>query len=230
LKLGAILTDSFNYTKLLFNDIGRLLMLMIFSVIPVVNLIVLGYLGNVMKQPKDSKQLPQLDNYVELLIQGLKMGIVTVIYMIIPLVIAMSTYDIFGFFSFMPDIRGNAAFLLIITGLLLALFISIILAMALVNMARHDYNFNEAFAVGALLERIKEIGWVKCILGVIVIGIGIGIITYLVQVIFGSSSLLRFIIMALLTPFFGVFIARSASLAYMEEAPAQETAAPTEQT
>ena len=87
MKLEVNLTDSFNYTKLLFNDLGRLLLLIILDIIPIVNFIVVGYLSNVIKQPKDSNKLPPLKNYFDLWVQGLLVVVASVIFMIIPIIL-----------------------------------------------------------------------------------------------------------------------------------------------
>jgi hypothetical protein len=227
--------DSLNYTKLLFNDLKRLITLMILAVIPVINFAFLGYLGNIMKQPKDSKQLPKIGDYPELWIQGLKMGIVSIVYMIVPLCIIMMGYDIFGIFSFI-NIRGSAATVVMLVGALIMLGVSIILAMALVKLVKHGNNINEAFVFGELMERVKKVGWVPCILGAFVIALTTGIIFYILNValsrlaggvIFSVPALA--VTALLLLPILGTFIARSATLTYLEGEPAQETAPPTEQ-
>jgi len=236
LKLGANFIESFNYTKLLFKDLKQLIMLMILSVIPVVNFVFLGYLGNIMKQSKEAKELPKIDNYVELGIQGLKMGIVSIVYMIIPLCIIMSGYDIFGIFRFI-DLRGTAATAVMLVGALIMLVVSIVLAMALVKMVKHDNNINEAWAFGDILEHVKKVGWITCIVGVIAIALTTGIISYILYALaakIGDGVMFSIpgtvIIALLLLPSFGTFTARSATLTYLEGAPAQETATPTEQT
>lgn len=228
MKLDVNLTDSINYTKLLFNDLGRLLILAILDIIPIVNLVVLGYLGNVIKQPKDSNQLPPLTNYFDLWIQGLKIVVASVIFMIIPIVLI-------GPFAFLlvlswvsvpilPTVSGFLAVLLLIVGVLLAFFLSIILAMAIVNMIKKD-RFSKAFAFGEILDLIGKIGWGTYILWLIVIFICSMIVAGI-----GGIPVIGWILSLLIAPVFGVFVARSASLTYLEEAPTQETATPTEQT
>jgi hypothetical protein len=235
LKLSANLSESFDYTKLLFKDIQHWIMLIIFSAIPVVNLVFLGYLGDIMKRPKNSKELPKLDNYEGLLIQGLKMGIVSIVYMIVPLCIMMMGYDIFNIFSFI-DLRGRAATAVMLVGALIMLGVSIILAMALVKLVKEGNNINEAFAFGEPIERVKKVGWVPCVLGAFLIAFTTGIIVYILNVVFSRiADGVLFSVPALavtailLLPIFGIFVARSATLTYLEGEPTQETAPPTEQ-
>ena len=81
MQLEKNLTDSINYTRLLFTNVGRLLLLIILDLIPIVNLIVLGYMSRVIKEPQDSKELPPLEGYLGLWIQGLKIAVAVIIYM-----------------------------------------------------------------------------------------------------------------------------------------------------
>lgn len=216
MKLNITITDSIDYAKLLLTDFGQLLLLVILSIIPVVNLIVVGYMGNIIKQPIDSKQLPSLDNYAELWTQGLKIGIAAIIYMIIPLVLVLPFFDVWGVLSFMPDIRGSNALLMQLTGALAAFLIAIIGVIAIVNMIKHD-NFSKAFAFSEVFERIKRIGWVDYIQWILVIFVCIAIISAI-----GRIFLIFWFIALLIAPIFGVFIARSASLIYSEGTTTQE--------
>lgn len=226
------MTDSFNYTKLLFNDLGQLLLLIILDVIPIVNLIVVGYLVKVIKQPKDSNQLPPLTNYVDLWIQGLKIVIAAVIFMIIPILLLIPAGSLFflsglGF----PIITGVSTILaigLLLVGLVLAFFLSIILAMGLVNMIKHD-DFSKAFAFSEIMETIQKIGWNDYILWLA----AVFICAVIVASIGSIQGIVAWLLATAIAPIFGVFIARSAALTYMEatespQPPASDTIMPTD--
>lgn len=227
MKLDVNLTNAINYTRLLFNDLGRLLILAILDIIPIVNLVVLGYLGKVIKQPSDSKQLPPLENYFDLFIQGLKILAAAIIFMIIPIILIGPTIILLVLswisIPFLPIVGGFLAVVLLIVGVLLAFFLSIILAMAIVNMVKHD-SFGKAFAFGEILNLIGKIGWGTYILWLLVIFVCSMIVAGI-----GGIPIIGWLLSLLIAPVFGVFAARSASLTYSEEAP-QETATPTEQT
>ena len=126
------------------------------------NLVVLGYLGNVIKEPKDSNQLPPLTNYFDLWVQGLKLIVASVIFMIIPIVLIgpFVALLVISWVSvpFLTTVSGFLAILMLIVGVLLAFFLSIILAMAIVNMVKHD-SLSKAFAFGEIMELIGKIGW-----------------------------------------------------------------------
>lgn len=233
LKLDANLRDSFDYAKMLFSDTGRLLVLIILAIIPIVNFIVFGYLGNVMKDAKESKQLPPLENYGELWIQGLKIICAMVILMIIPLALMASALvqivltQLALAESYISPIGGILSIGLFYIGLLLAFFIGLIMAMAIVHMVNKD-DFGKIFAFNDILAIIKKNGWGTYILWLIVLALISGIVT----VILFNIPVVGWILELALTPALGIFIVRSAALVYLEgtATETQETVAPAEQT
>ncbi len=97
MNLEEVFNESFNYTqRFIKDDFGRYIILAVLSVIPVLNLTVLGYGCKVVKETSPSP--PKLENFVDLWIQGLKVVVVTVIYMLIPIIlITLSFYSIHQF-------------------------------------------------------------------------------------------------------------------------------------
>jgi hypothetical protein len=223
LKLDVNLTESIDYTKMLFDDLGRLLILVILDIIPIVNFVVLGYLGNVIKEPRDSKQLPPLDNYFELWIQGLKIFVASIIFMIIPLIltipfiflVALSWISI----PFLATVGWILAIPLLLVGVLLAFFLAIILVMAIVNMLKKD-SFSKAFAFGEIFDVIGKVGWGTYILWLLII-----FICSIIVAGIGGIPLIGWILSLLIAPIFGVFVAYSASLVYSEATATEETEA-----
>jgi hypothetical protein len=223
MKLEVNLTDSFNYTKLLFNDLGRLLLLVILDIIPIVNFIVVGYLANVIKQPKDSNELPPLENYFDLWVQGLLVVVASVIFMIIPIILVVPfafVYVVSSWIQFpvLSTIGGFLAIILFLVGVVLAFFLAILLAMAIINMVKHD-SFGKAFAFGEIMEIIGKIGWGNYIVWLVII-----FICAIVVSAIGSIPLIGWLLSALLAPIFGVFVTRSATLTYMEATPEEPPA------
>ena len=214
MKLDENLTDSINYTKIIFADLGRLLILIILSIIPIVNLIVAGYVSRVIKEPPDSKELPPLENYLGLWVQGLKIVVVAIVYMIIPLILIVPFAFLTGLawmaFPGAPLVGWFVAIPMLIIGLLLAFFLAIILAMAIVHMVKKD-SFGKAFAIGEILGIIGRIGWGTYILWLIVL-----FVCAIVVGAIGSIPAIGWILALIIGPIFGVFSARSASLTYLE--------------
>ena len=228
MKLDENLSKAINYTTMLFSDLGRLLILIILDIIPIVNFVVVGYIGNVIKQPKDSNELPPLENYFDLWVQGLKIIVASFIFMIIPmllivpfaLLIALSWLS----FSFLTSIGWFLAFLLMLVGVLLAFFLAILLSMAIVNMLRKD-SFGEAFAFGEIFNIIGKVGWGTYILWLIVIFVCSAIVAGI-----SGIPVVGWLFSLIIAPVFGVFVGRSASLVYMEATEPEEPATPTEET
>lgn len=214
MKLDKNLTDSINYMQILFTDLGGLLILIVLGIIPIVNLIVAGYLSKVMKKPSDSKELPPLENYLDLWVQGLKILVVIIIYMIVPIILVVPfvllTVLAWTAFPGLPVVGWLLAIPMLIIGLILAFFFAIVLAMAIVNMVRKD-SFGKAFAIGEILGVIGRVGWGTYILWLIVM-----FVCALIVGGIGSIPAIGWILSLIIWPVFGVFVARSASLTYLE--------------
>ncbi len=220
MDVSQIIGDSFEYAKKLFSDLGRLVILVVLNIIPIVNLIVLGYQTRVIKETPASREPPPLRDYGDLFIQGLKVMIAVFLYMFVPIILI-----ILGAFGlFMPTIRIPLLFPvamgigLLAVGILLAFCIAIIAAMAIVHMVKNN-SFGKAFAVSEILQIIGRIGWGKYIIWLIIvsaISLAVGAIN--------SIPLIGWILSLIVSPVLGVFTMRSAALLYSEAVPT--TAAP----
>jgi hypothetical protein len=196
-----------------------LIILMVLSIIPIVNLIVLGYMCKVMKEPLGSRMLPQLKDYSGLWVQGLKVTVAVVIYLCVPIVL-MIPFIILLVSMRMPfPVQIPFSWLLavpmLVIGVLLAFFISIILMTAVVHMVRTD-SFSKAFSVGEILNIIRRIGWGSYILWLIVI--------FTLTVIVGSVGQtpgIGWLLSAIISPILGVFVSRSASITYSSGNPSE---------
>lgn len=85
MDIGDNFSNSFDYAKRLFSDGGRLIILIILDIIPIVDWIVVGYASRVLKEAPGGENPPKLENYGDLFINGAKVFFVSLIYMIIPL-------------------------------------------------------------------------------------------------------------------------------------------------
>jgi len=188
--------------------------LIILDIIPIVNLLVLGYVSRVIKEHPDSKELPPLENYWNLWVQGLKIVVAAIIYMIIPIILVVPFMVLTALawiaFPSLPAVGWLVAIPMLIIGVLLAFFLAIILAMAIVNMVRKD-SFGKAFAFGEILGVIGKVGWGTYILWLIILFVCIFIVGGI-----GSIPAIGWILSLIISPIFGVFVARSASLTFLE--------------
>jgi len=215
LEISQIIGASFEYAKKLFSDLGKLVILVILNIIPIVNLIVVGYQTRVVKGTPTSNELPPLAEYGDLFIQGLKVTIAIFLYMLVPMILI-----VLGVFSFIPSVTGIRMLFpiamgigLLVLGVLLAFCIGIIAAMAIVHMVKNN-SFGKAFAVSEILQIIGKIGWGKYIIWLIV--------TFVISLAVGTLSsipLIGWILSLIVSPVLGVFTMRSAALIYSERVP-----------
>jgi hypothetical protein len=217
LDLSQIVGNSFEYAKKLFSDLGRLAILIVLDIIPIVNLIVLGYMTRVIKETPGSLEPPPLRDYGDMFIQGLKVAIAAFLYMLIPLILIMIgvgsfIFGAFGMGMFYPAF-GALGIGLLAVGVILAFAIAIIMAMAIVHIVKNN-RFGKAFAVGEILGIIGKIGWGKYILWLIVMFIIAVVVGAL-----GSIPLIGWLISLIIAPIFSVFFGRSAALIYSEAVP-----------
>lgn len=218
------LRDSFEYAKKLFSDGGRLIILIVLGIIPLVDWIVVGYAARVLRETPAADSPPKLEKYGELFIDGAKVFFASLIYMLIPLALIFA-----GAASFIAGLQtlpggmvtplvmaGGVALVLVVIGVILAIVLLILLGVGLAHMLKTG-KFGKAFAFGEILSIVKSIGWGKYIgwiAIVVVISIVVGGLT-------GAIPLVGWLISAVISPILSVFIFRSLGLLYNDGAPAE---------
>ena len=230
MNLGENLNDSFEYSKKLFSDVGRLIILIILSFIPIIEWIVLGYQARVLKESPGAGTPPNLENYGQLFVEGAKVFFAILIYMLVPtvLIVVGLAGTFAGLMSYQGStvapavlmaesgLIGGVGLILILVGALLAIPLLIILGVGLAHMIKTG-KFGKAFAFGEIFGIIRSIGWAKYL--------GWVIVTVVIVVVLGSVSgaipIAGSLIAAIIQPIVGVFIFRSLGLLYNEGAPAE---------
>ena len=217
LDLGQNINSSIDYTRRLFDDFGRLAILIILHIIPIVNLIIYGFMARVIKETPESNTPPKLEKYGEFWIDGLKISVVAIIYMIIPAVlIAAGAVTLFA-----PYLAGpyspvvwlvplGFGVVLMAVGIILAFAVAIIMAMAIVHLVKTG-SFGKAFAVGEIVNIIGKIGWGQYVIWLIVM-----FIFAIIVVAIGAVPGIGWLISIIVSPIFGVFVSRSAALVYTD--------------
>jgi len=199
MKLEEIFADSFELSKKLAEDFGRLLILIALSIVPILNFIVVGYGYRIVQIGR--KELPELNNYLDLFINGLKIVVVVLIYFVTPVLIIIASI-------------GFKFSLVVIPVLLLSIsllfLLAIVAAIGIVHMIVNN-SMAKAFAIGEIMNIISKIGWNKYILWLFVI-FAVSIIVSAFQ----SIPRIGWIISGVLAPFYTVFSARASYLIYME--------------
>lgn len=199
MKLEEIFSDSFEMAKKLVDDFGRFLLLIVFGMIPILDFIVVGYGYKIIRSGKN--ELPELNNYFDLFISGLKIVVVAIIYFIIPISIIFATSGLGLSFILAP---------IMFIAISLLFLMAIVAAIGIVHMIVNE-NFTKAFALGEIMEIISRIGWSKYILWLLVI-FAISLFLSAIQ----SIPYVGWLIVGILSPFYTVFIARASYLIYME--------------
>ncbi|MFB0568999.1 MAG: DUF4013 domain-containing protein, partial [Nitrososphaeria archaeon] len=199
---------------------GRLLVLVILSIIPIVNFITLGYLARVIRETPSRGDPPKLEDYGDMWVEGLKIVVALIIYAIIPAVLIglaaapLIAAGLFGYFGWMPwqfpVFVVGTVIVLIIVGIVLGFFIAIVASMGIIHMVKKK-SFGKAFAFGEITGIIGRVGWGSFILWLIVI--------YVISWIYGlvvAIPVIGWLISLVLLPVYGAFVARSAGLVYAE--------------
>ena len=218
MDISQIVGNSFEYAKKLFSDLGRLAILIVLDLIPIVGwFIVWGYMTRVVKETPSSLEPPPLRDYGDMFIQGLKVAIAGFLYMLVPwILIALGIgaffFGAFGMGMLFPAF-GALGIGLFVIGLILAIGIAIIMAMAIVHMVKNN-SFGKAFAIGEILGIIGKIGWGKYILWLIVM-----VVIVAIALAIGSIPWIGWLILLILGPALYVFFGRSAALIYSEAVP-----------
>jgi len=227
MNLGDNFKDSFEYTKKLFSDARRLIILIVLSIIPIVDWIVIGYQARVLRESPGTGTPPKLEKYSELFVDGAKVFFATVIYMLIPLILiavgGVSTSS--GLMSTSGAVLaaglvlGGAGAVILLVGIILMVLLLIILAVGIANMIKTG-KFGKAFAFAEILSIIRGIGWVKYIGWIVVV-----VIIAFVTTALGLIPLVGWLISFIIEPILGVFVFRSMGLLYNEGAPPELRAA-----
>ena len=204
--IGENLSESFEYTKeALIGKWKRWILLVIIGIIPIVNFILYGYTIRVLRGIKPA---PELEDYVQLFIDGLLYMIISIIWMIPAIIVAVI---LVGGSIGLAVASDPAAMGAAIAGMGIGLLITFIVAIlcglfttiGVVRFARME-KFGEAFAFGAIKDKIGEIGWVNYIIALIVMSLLIGIIYMVLSII----PIIGWLIMFIAVPFFAIFSAR----------------------
>lgn len=215
MDISQIIGDSFEYAKKLFSDLGRLVILVVLNIVPIVSLIVLGYQTRVIKETPTSSDPPPLRDYGDLFVQGLKVSVAVFLYMLAPVILIV--LGALGSIFRMPRLGVffpvGLGFGFLAVGIVLAFCISIIMSIAIVHMVKNN-SFGKAFAISEILQIIGKIGWGKYVIWLIVvfaISLAVGAI--------GSIPLIGWLLSLIVSPVLGTFTMRSAALIYCEAVP-----------
>ena len=214
INLSENFSYSWNFLIKLFQDIGNLLILIILNVIPVVDVIIIGYGVRIIREGDELERPPKINEYGEAFIDGLKVVIAIFIYALIPSVIAgvsiglrmLINPSIWIYGYFLPSIFLKTTVAL---GLAIAAIVGFIPAifggMGIIHMIKTN-DFGKIFAFTEILSLIEKIGWTNYIIWLIII--------FMINLLIMSLISSHYIISAIIGVFYIVFTSRSAHYIY----------------
>jgi len=195
-----MLGDSFEYTKeALIGKWTRWFLLIICAIIfPLFG----GYSVRIMS---GAKPAPELENWGSLFIDGLKLIVIRVIYLIPVIIVAVLLFggSIMAIASGSDSVAaaGVAGFLVsLLVVAILALIIGLISTMGMIRFSRTG-SMGEAFNFSAIFETIGKIGWIHYIIAVVVIMVVLGV----VYSILGMIPVIGWLLSIILMPALGIF-------------------------
>jgi hypothetical protein len=229
---GSMLSDSFQYAKdCVWGNARRWFLLL-------VSLIIFPFiLGYCVRIYRGERPAPELEQWGNLFIDGLKLFVIELIYAApVILLILISFLPFFSTivstgvlsqdFTAMTDIQADqflsshpeilsalgTMVILIIIAIVLAIIIGIFSFIGTVRFARtgsiaEAFNFTEIFAT------IRRIGWIKYLLALIVIGV-IGLVYGFVMDLVRMIPVIGVVLWFILYPPLIIFVSRYAALVY----------------
>lgn len=223
MDLMRLLGDSFEYAKdAIWGRWVRWLLLLISTIIfP----LIYGYTVRVMS---GAKPAPELEDWIGLFIDGIKLIVITIIYSIPLMILTLLPVAMYfipvsstvtpagsGPESLLsPELAAFAALAIFVIFIVAAIIIGILSTFAMVRFARTG-RMGEAFRIRTLLTHIGRIGWLNVFIALLVMGIVITIAQFVLALIPLAGPILLFLLM----PAFIIFSARYVALLY-ESAPA----------
>ena len=152
MNISDNISESLRYPL---NSWVKILILGIILIIPIVNFIVIGYYLRIIKASiAGIEEAPDFDDIGELFIDGIKITVVSIVYMLVPIILILIGLVFFPF---------------IILGVISAILLGLIWFIALANMALYDGDFNAAFNFNQIMKKTNEIGWGNIIIWYIAI-------------------------------------------------------------
>lgn len=218
-----LISESFGYAK---DAIwGRWVRWLLLLVSTIIFPFMYGYTVRVMS---GTKPAPELEGWIGLFVDGIKLIVITIVYSI-PLMVLTVLPFLMYFIPvsatvtpagsgpeplLSPELAIFAALAILIIFILAAVIIGILSTFAAVRFARTG-KMREAFRIRTLLTHIGTIGWIRCFIALLVMIIVIAIAQFVLALI----PLIGPVLLFLLTPAFIIFSARYVALLY-ESAPA----------
>jgi hypothetical protein len=225
LDIGEIVNDAIRYPSSDWKKVIILGVLMIASVVIIPIFLVMGYGFRALKASiAGFDELPEFDEWGEMFVDGLKVFVVQIAYMIVPLIIIFAgTFGSLAMIS--PDtgmITNPTAFTgllggTVIIGVILAIILGLIETIAIAHMAYNDSELGAAFRFGEILDVISQIGWIDYIIWYIVVGLIAAVIAFIAGLLNSIPIIGTLIALLIIYPYIQLFWNRALALRYAYE-------------
>ncbi|MCC7566265.1 MAG: DUF4013 domain-containing protein, partial [Methanomicrobiaceae archaeon] len=154
---------------------------------------------------------PELEDWVDMFIDGLKLFIINLIYMIpVMIILGVALLPIIAVAASGNDAAIFAAIAAVLGGMalafLVAIIISLIMFIGVIRFARQG-SMGEAFNIRAILGHIGRIGWVDYIIALIILWLVLIVFSVVLGVI-GNIPFIGLIITLALAPVIQIFEGR----------------------
>jgi len=209
LSIVENLSASFEFAKNgLVDHLVRWAILIVVSFIPIVNFIASGYLVRIYR---GGDSAPELEDYVEMFIDGIKLFIIGLIYLLIPLILIFAGMFLSGVGLVAMLEGGDAAIgvgagsmatglMIMLFGLLLFLIFGMVAVVGCIRFAKTE-QCGEGLNFRAVLDTLADIGWAHYILSYIVFVI----VSVIIFTILGMIPFLGWLLTLIMMPFFLVW-------------------------
>lgn len=233
-----IYKDSFEYAGQNLKTLLKIGILSFFNFLIIPQFLVLGFQYRIINISVNGMidgddKLPEFNNFTAMLVDGIKIFVVEILYIIIPIVIMILGGFLGGYFN-----NIIISIIMILIGLILFVISLLYLFLAVPNMVANEGSFKKAFDFEKITEIIKMIGGGKylgfCIgvalinfvISIVVAGILFFILIFcgIASAIFIPSGVLAFaivwniiyvaIVSFIVTPYLGFFTSRANGLIY----------------
>lgn len=230
MDIGDVISDSIKYPSKDWSKVIILGLLFIVSFLIIPLFLVYGYLFRVIKASLAGvEELPDFDDWGEMLVDGIKLFFVYIIYLLPGIIIALYSLFtlIFTLSSFnhlnptatvtptiLYSLIGGGVLFGFVFSLIYSLVVYPIMAVAIGNMAFYDGELGSAFRFGEIFSTISQIGWVDLIIwyiAVILVSLAIIVIGTLIAII---PILGWFVLTLIIYPFMYLFYGRAVAWLY----------------
>lgn len=225
MDIGYLTTDAARYSSKNWKKVLTLGILFVMGFLIIPAFLFMGYVFRVLKWSiKDVNDLPDYDNWGEMLIDGFKVFLVQLIYFIIPFIIIFGgMWASVGSLIVLQDAGATAypttalSFMggTFILGLVVTFIFGVFFTIGLADMAYNEGELKAAFQFREIMDMISKIGWVDFIVWYVVMIIVGSVMGFVASILILIPVLGWALIMLILFPYLYLLFARALGLLFI---------------